>query len=336
MSRDNKKIAFIVHSEVAISHFRCIWKWLPEKSYDVVLKRRAMSEATIAQLKALQDIGVALYWADNCPTYPVSVALHYIQGDCESGEILPRKIGRHAARLMYSLGDIEWETARWNRHFHSIFTIGPIDYDLLSKQVEKRTFLYSFGLPKLDDYWLGGNGIVKPDMEWCYFSSIGKHALLESLNAASLLRRPTQAVSSTENKKLFLKRHPDCIVPINDFFFSEVGAGYDSTAVMQNACNVIVDSGGSIFSAILLGKPTIRLVQNDFDKLGDSEPSMLAAKLWATELSINSFLDVFPLSNMVFHEAKLDRKHVLEKFYWNASNAVSQRVAETLVELSRQ
>jgi hypothetical protein len=336
MSRENKKIAFIVHSEVALSHFRCVWKCLPKSAYDIVLKRRPMSGTTVAHLKALKDLGVAIYWADNCPTYPVSVALHYLQGDCETGEILPRKIGRHAVRLMYSLGDIEWETARWNRHFQSIFTIGPIDYNLLLHKVEKSTILYSYGLPKLDDYWLGGNDAVEYYWEWCYFSSIGKHALLESLSAASLIRQPTQAAASDKSQKLFLKRHPDCAVSINKFFFSEVGAGHDSTVVMQNTRNVIVDSGGAIFSAILLGKSAIRLVGNDFDRLGDSEPSMLAAKLWATELSIDSFLDTFPRLDAVSRQPRLDRKEVLAKFYWNSSNAVSERVASTLVEIARQ
>lgn len=325
----SNKIAFIIHSEVALSHFQPVWQRLPRSSFELVVKRRNYTPVFLTAIEGLVRSGIAVHMADNCPRFTVSVALHYVQGDPQSGRILPRVVGQHAVRQCYSLGDISWETDDWNRHFDSIITIGSTDHALLSRAVDSSKLL-PLGLAKLDKFWRTDCGAGDRSVPWCFFSSVGHQSLISEFTQR--IRDEPHWRRNLLANRLAVKRHPDCQVALDDDALLEVGVGCDSTAFMINVDTVVTDSGGSIFSAILLGRPAIRLVGNSGDRLPSGEPARLAADLWSTALTIDDFLMLYPSIGTRSHSAS-ERSAILKRFYWNADDQVSDRIANYYLSL---
>ena len=281
-------IAFLVHHEELINHYRPVWQALGRQPVMVVLAGEKEESDRIS--RRLDGMGVP--YRDMASVLnsggkiPVLVSNHPL--DPSGSDPLIKRLAQRNIRFMYAAGKGGWNYSSWNELYDLILAMGPMQHRELSRFCNP--LILPMGWPRMDSYFNAPG--ERATLLARYHCDPRRKTIvwLPTWTEVSSVAFYADALSSlTENYNVVTKLHPMHQEKSPDEVHQLAQAGFnalltgseDNVPLLQIADWVVADYGGSPFAAMYAGKPVLLLdVPNAADHftMGTDSPDLLLRK----------------------------------------------------------
>ncbi len=148
------KIGVMLNHADTFHHFRNLLALLDPESFEIVIANDRQALEKIAQEK-----GYSYHWYQDLiqqpPRYRYTLSNYFIYyydviGEAERKVYLTQLLGKHAIRMMYTLGIDHWNYADWNQLYDIQLCYGPWAAERLE---QFKAEIHQVGYPRYDDFF---------------------------------------------------------------------------------------------------------------------------------------------------------------------------------------